>query len=220
MRPTTEDLLKLRDGEPVSATLAAELQDPMVRHEVQRFDQMRRELQALPVLQPPAGVWDQVRAQLTTESAAAEHLSSRWHWPARLALAASVALVAVLLIARAPDRFGGPGEGPVTTVAGADVADRPGGRPLLSPSYASLAAQSRRLERALTRLDDRPRVITAGTASTIAELEDRIALVDYQLGSLGTSLTGRERTALWQQRVDLMNSLVMVRYAQAQGDRF
>ncbi len=196
MRPTTEDLLKLRDGEPVSATLAAELEDPMVRHDVQQLDQVRRELRALPVLQPPAGVWDQVRAQLTTESAAAERPSSRRHWPARLALAASVALVAVLLIGRAPDPVSGPGEVPMATVAGADVTDRPGGRPLLNPSYVSLAAESRRLERALTRLDNRPRVITAGTASTIAELEDRIALVDYQLGSLGTSLTGRERTAL------------------------
>jgi hypothetical protein len=220
MRPTTQDLLKLRDGEPVSASLAAELQDPEIRHEVQRLDQVRRELQALPVLQPPAGVWDQVLTRLTTESAATERPSSRRHWQARLALAASVALVAVLVISRAPDRFGGPAEAPVTTVVGTDAAHRPGGRPLVNPSYVSLAAESRRLERALTRLDNRPRVINAGTASTIAELEDRIALVDYQLGTLGTRLTGRERTALWQQRVDLMNSLVMVRYAQAQGDRF
>ena len=220
MRPTTQDLLKLRDGEPVSATLAAELEDPAVRQKVQRLEQVRRELQALPALQPPAGIWDQVRAEVTNETAAAKRPPSRWHWPARLALAASVALVAVVLISRGPDRLGGTAEVPATTVAGADAARRQGGTPLVNPSYASLAAESQRLERVLTRLDDRPRVINAGTASTIAELEDRIALVDYQLGTLGTTLNGRERAALWQQRVDLMNSLVMVRYAQAQGDRF
>ena len=47
MRPTTQDLLKLRDGEPVSAALVAELDDSAVRQEVARMEQVRRELRAL-----------------------------------------------------------------------------------------------------------------------------------------------------------------------------
>ena len=64
MRPTTEDLLKLRDGEPVSAALAAELEDPAVRREVQRLGETRQALKALPTLQPPAGVWERIAAQV------------------------------------------------------------------------------------------------------------------------------------------------------------
>jgi len=221
MRPTTEDLLKLRDGEPVSAALAGELDDPEVRQEVARLDQLRRELCALPELQPPAGIWRKVRRQLdSTASAGNEPLARRWHWPARLALAASVTLVAVMLLSRA---FDGPrvnDSAPSTTVADVDPI-APDRAPIINPSYASLAAESRRLERLLTELTYQPRVTRAGTASTIAELEDRIAFVDYQLvGVAGTNLTSRQRAALWQQRVDLMNSLVKVRYAHARGSEF
>jgi hypothetical protein len=218
MRPTTQDLLKLRDGEPVSPGLAAALDDPAVSGEVARLAQLRLELRALNQLQPPAGGWDKVRAQLDTRLSTPDAGTGSWHWPVGFALAASVALIAVLLIRQVPEQAD-PAQLPTTTVAGSSPTTL-NGRPLVNPSYASLAAESRRLERLLADINFQPSVTRAGTASTIAELEDRIALVDYQLAGMGSHLTARQRAVLWQQRVDLMNSLVKVRYAQIQGNRF
>jgi hypothetical protein len=63
--------------------------------------------------------------------------------------------------------------------------------------------------------------MTGATASTIAGLEDRIAFVDEQLAY---SAAGRvpvpQRAALWSDRVELMNALVSVRYAEAQANGF
>ncbi len=221
MHPTTEDLLRLLDGEPAGARLAARLDDPNVRGELARLAAVRRELRALPEMPPPAGVWDKVLAEAAAAapSVAARPARRSWHWPARLALAASVAVLAVLLIQRAVDRPPGAAGPALTTVAPKATAGRQG-TPLVRPSYASLAAESQRLERLLSQLDYQPRVTSAGTASIIAELEDRIALVDYQLATVGPGLTGGQRVALWQQRVDLMNSLVKVRYAHAGAEQF
>ncbi len=61
--------------------------------------------------------------------------------------------------------------------------------------------------------------ISVGTAATVAALEDRIALVDYQLNSASVQAGGNPELAqLWQQRVDLLQSLAAVRYAQVTND--
>jgi hypothetical protein len=55
------------------------------------------------------------------------------------------------------------------------------------------------------------------TASTITALEDRIAVLDDRLMfSSRLDLSPRQKEALWRQRVDTMNALFYVRYAQAQ----
>jgi len=83
--------------------------------------------------------------------------------------------------------------------------------------YAALVEESARLERILTVLPERARVMNVGTMGTIVGLEDQVALIDHQL-TLGaaTGLGGESRQALWRERVDVMNALVQVRYAQAQ----
>ena len=64
-----------------------------------------------------------------------------------------------------------------------------------------------------------PRVTSARSAGAIAELEDGIALVDYQLAQLDqTDLDAATRRALWRKRVELMESLVTVRYAGERAD--
>jgi hypothetical protein len=88
-------------------------------------------------------------------------------------------------------------------------------------AYASLIAESVRLERMLGQLRGPPRVMSAGTAGTIAGLEDRIALVDEQLTfAAGRNVDPRQRAALWRERVDVMNALLQVRYAQSEGNVF
>ena len=56
------------------------------------------------------------------------------------------------------------------------------------------------------------------TAGTIVGLEDRIAYVDAQLSyAAARGLAPPYRKALWGERVELMNALVQVRFAQTQG---
>jgi hypothetical protein len=47
-------------------------------------------------------------------------------------------------------------------------------------------------------------------------LEDGVALIDYRLTREGRQLDTTQSRELWQRRVDLLNSLVNVRYAEAQ----
>ena len=68
----------------------------------------------------------------------------------------------------------------------------------------------------LRALPDEPSVVRAGTQATILELEDRIAAIDYQLSDPDAGLTPEETEIFWRERVRLMESLVRLRYAQAQ----
>lgn len=216
MRPSTVDLLRIRDGEPVDAEIRAAVDaDPGLREELAALAKTRDALQALPELEPPPGVFERVGRQV-----AARHDpppgASAWHWPLRGAIAASVAVAAVWLVGRMPE---GPREdvaAPATIVA--DQTQEPQVTPLLgTPAYASLVEESARLERALDEIQIRPRVVRASTAATIDGLEDRIAWIDEQLMfARALGLSAADRQILYGQRVELMNALVQIRYAEAQ----
>jgi hypothetical protein len=95
------------------------------------------------------------------------------------------------------------------------------GARVVPTSYPALVQESERLDRALRRLPHQRSMMSGGTATTIAGLEDRIALIDEQLTySNARGVPQPERTALWGERVELMNALVHVRYAQAQPTGF
>jgi hypothetical protein len=64
------------------------------------------------------------------------------------------------------------------------------------------------------------RVVRASTAATMAQIEDRIAMIDYQINYPGSQMTSEQHRAYWQERVRLMNVLVQLRYAQAQKTAF
>ena len=82
---------------------------------------------------------------------------------------------------------------------------------LSSPSRRGSSACSRSCRR-------RGRSWSASTAGTVVGLEDRIALVDAQLSyAAARDLAPPYREALWGERVELMNALVYVRFAQTQG---
>jgi hypothetical protein len=56
------------------------------------------------------------------------------------------------------------------------------------------------------------------TAFTVAELEDRLVLLDDRLSRVALEPNAPERSEqLWRERVDVMQSLVQVRYADAVG---
>jgi hypothetical protein len=80
----------------------------------------------------------------------------------------------------------------------------------------ALMVQSQQLESDLRALPEEPRVVRASTAATLSGIEDRIAAIDYQLNDPGIRMTQEETELFWRERVRLMNSLVQLRYAQAQ----
>jgi hypothetical protein len=78
-----------------------------------------------------------------------------------------------------------------------------------------LVAQSQQLEDLLQRLPERPRIERVSTAAMIDTIEDRIQWLDFQLSDAPDSGLNEEQTRrLWRERVELMDSLVKVRYAE------
>lgn len=215
MYPSIENLLKIRDGEPVDADARAYVEaDPSARRELRRLRQVQHALQNLPGFEPPAGAWE--RVILAAEKATARRVRRSWHWPLRGAIAASVAILAVLFVARSPEDFAPMGTGPATIVAGTVPMNRTV-EIVGTPAYASLVVKSARLDRALDSITYQPMLMRASTASTITTFEDQIAVLDDRLMFASSlDLSPRQIEALWQQRVDLMSGLFYLRYARAQ----
>ena len=204
MRPSTEDLLSVRDGEPLTAVTRAAIEaSPASTHGVERLRALQRSLRALPELAPPAGVWERVLAAEARGTVAQRRVARSL---AGFGAAAAAALVALIYF------VAGPTDDPAIIVR----RPSPEARPV---QYAPLVAESARLERLLAEMPPHSRVVRLGTVSTIVGLEDQIALLDEQL-SYGDAigLEGPQRAALWSERVDLMSALVLVRAAYAQGN--
>jgi hypothetical protein len=205
MHATTEQLLSLRDGQPVDAAAAAHVAQCLhCRQALAGLRRMRERLQALPGIEPPPGLW-----QTVTTAQPGRHGPQRARWPWLAGLAASFVLGAALLLnlGRAPDD--GPLPGTTTDLIAATPAPQSS---LNGVSRAELIETSRHLEAALRALPAAPRVTRASTALTIAELQDRIFEIDLLLND--QRLEPAQERALWQQRVRLMDTLMQVRYAQ------
>ncbi|MFQ5634692.1 MAG: hypothetical protein ACE5G3_05100 [Gammaproteobacteria bacterium] len=195
-------------------------------------------LRSLPDMPPPAGSWHRVRKNLRRRNP--------FVWSGA-ALAACAALVAVVLLTR--------GAEPIQPVANYLVNSEPAPRPdapvdagaanaAERSDVRDLRRRSQQMERLLRGLPPRTQLVRADVAGAIAELQDRIAAIDYELnraaldradgrwtesGAIarwpaadhvnGYQSTGPARALppgdLWRQRVDLMDSLVRVRYAEA-----
>ena len=88
-------------------------------------------------------------------------------------------------------------------------------------TVADLQQRSRRLEVLRAAMPPRRQVVRASTARTIVDLEDRIALVDMRLNSAAVlRLSEAQQQALWRERVNLMQSLLQLEYAQLQSPRY
>jgi RNA polymerase sigma factor (sigma-70 family) len=64
---------------------------------------------------------------------------------------------------------------------------------------------------------ERPAVARAATAVPIDTLESQVQWLDHQLSIAGSRLPARQAEQLWRDRVEVMNSLVQLRYVEAQG---
>lgn len=179
MHASLENLLKLRDGEADETTRQHVAACPDCRAELDRLFTVRDRLQALPFAAPPADRWSEVQRRLR------ERRVKRGRAPLFVGLAAAASvLLAVALVTRV--------ESPVTTTAIPDP----------------LVQRSQQLERELRAMEQRG-VLSGAEAQLIAELEDRIAVVDLQLAS--GEVGPEEADRLWQRRVDLLMDLKAVK---------
>lgn len=196
MHARVDELLSLRDGEPVGAEIAPHVAAcAACTQEISRLRGLRRRLRALPAAVRPAGTWDAILGRAYPASAGRRRRQlAVFGTAASILVAASTAWILRDV----------PAGEPAARIA--DEAMKP-----------DLVRRSMALEDALRALDYQPGIVRGSTAGTIAEIEDRIALVDYQLThATGSQLTHTQSERLWRQRVDLLGSLVQVRYAQAQ----
>lgn len=205
MHATTEQLLSLRDGQPVDAASAAHVaRCAECRRRLDAFSRMRAQLRGLPELAPPGDLW-----RMVAVNAVARTPRPRRQWPQVAGLAAGLVLGVALLVNLAPRTGEEPMRGTTTDL----VASTPAPASSVNGvTRAELLETSRRLEAALRALPAAPQVTRASTALTIAELQDRIYEVDLVLSDPRLD-PARER-ALWQQRVTLMDTLMRVRYSQ------
>jgi len=202
MHASLEQLIGLRDEEPVSVEVQQHVRGcGQCAAALNGLLAARERLTALADPVPPPDAWQRI----ATASDRSQR-RRRWLPAAGLGLAASAAAAALLVfnlhVKPAPARD----DTAVVTPSGAAPAD-----------VNQLMAQSRYLERAVLKLDGPAdsMAVSADTASTVAALEDRIALVDYEINSAaGVDNNDPHMVQLWKQRVNLLQSLAAVRYAQ------
>jgi hypothetical protein len=207
-----ETLLALRDGDAVAADAGAHVEGCAVcRADLARLRAVRDGLRALPPVPPGPELWARVIAAAEPPVTVVARRSRVRLMVAGVAASAAIAAsvtVVVLERGRAPD-----------ALAARTVAETPVALASAEPSIGDLRVRSQRLEAVLAALESRPRVTSARSAGTIAELEDGIALVDFQIGQVrpGDEDAALHR-ALWKKRVELMESLVTVRYSGERAD--
>lgn len=168
---------------------------PQCLAELARVRAVRSALGGLPAATAPAGAW---AGALARAAARRQATPARPATPAGLAMAASLVamLAAAILLAQAP--------------AEAPLAEQP--IPLAQP-IDGLVAENARLEAMLAGMPQ-SRTARVGTAYTVAAIEDRLALLDDRITVVSLEPHAPEaEEALWRERVNLMNSLVQVQYA-------
>ncbi|HEX4300723.1 MAG TPA: hypothetical protein VH327_07620 [Gammaproteobacteria bacterium] len=202
MHASLEQLIGLRDEEPVSVEVqqhvrgcgqcAAALNGLLAACE---------RLTALADPLPPPDAWQRIAV-----ASDRSRYRRRWLPAAGLGLAATAAAAALLVVNLHVKPVPARNDTAVVTPSGGQPAD-----------VNQLMAQSRYLERAVLKLDGPAdsMAVSADTASTVAALEDRIAVVDYEINSAaGVDNDDPHMVQLWKQRVNLLQSLAAVRYAQ------
>lgn len=201
MHARIDQLLNLRDGEPVDAQVASHVsQCPACGAELHRVATLRRRLRDLPSFEPPS--LDLVRRPLPPPSGA----RSRFVVVAAAGIAALSMVAGWLLSGR-----GAPEDADIVSVP---VSEPAASRP--DVDLTELMTRSRRLEEVLSVLPPRPVVERVTTAATIDTLEQRIQWLDFHLSYASEAgLSERQAEHMWRERVDLMDSLVKVRYAES-----
>lgn len=172
-----------------------------------RIEDSLRELGSLPEIEPPPEL---EQATLSAMAAAADVDSVRPAATATYFLKAAAWVVAVGLGAWLAIW--------ATVIDEASDDSSAVSAPSAEQAYFQLAEQAMQLEEMLALMPAPRRVMRADTASTIVGLEDRIALIDAELNwTEAVSAPPQYREALMRDRVEVMNALLNVRYAQSRA---
>jgi hypothetical protein len=208
MHATVKNLIGIRDGEPIDADIARHVAEcHQCGAELLRLMRLRTDLRRLAAFEPPSRSWAAIERRLqspaVTPRRAPDWRGSGWRatsWRATAAAALLAGLILVLLIG--PVMHGHRAANPVGATANSGEA------------LGSLVARSQQLETILGGLQ-RPRLERAATSAAIDELQARIEVLDMQLSSAPENgLSGTQAQQLWSERVQLLSSLVNVRYAE------
>jgi hypothetical protein len=206
MHARIDHLLSLRDGEPVDLAVRSHVESCTECAQAKAgLETMRRRLAALPAVNAPADGWARVLARID----AAQRPAVPRRGGSMVAIAASCAMLGVLagILLRESGR-GAP-----------ELAAQPaaGVLPQTLDSIEELRDRSRVLEEVLAALPARPAVERAGTAVPIDTLQAQVQWVDHQLSVSGAAHAAPDlRERLWRERVEIMNTLVQLRYVEAQ----
>ncbi|MEJ2173110.1 MAG: hypothetical protein ACO22K_11230 [Woeseiaceae bacterium] len=169
--------------------------------------ELQRSLAALPDTMPPRIVWERIREQGEAEGLLRRSVMQRRSgWYGGIGLAAAIVLAVMIVPTLNQPQPELRTEPPITEQS----------NQVQLTALQALMVQSQQLESDLRALPEEPRVVRASTAATLSGIEDRIAAIDYQLNDPGIQMTPEETELFWRERVRLMNSLVQLRYAQAQ----
>jgi hypothetical protein len=201
MHPRFEHLLNLRDGAPVDVAVrdhvaacagcTGALRDAAA---------LQAQLSTLPLAPSRPDGWSDVQRRLVARDRAVRTRRT----VAIVAAAASIAVIAVAITWRAqepamPARDDAP---PSLAQAGASL-DR-------------LQSESQALDALLAALGEAPAVERAGSAVPIDTIEAQVQWLDHQLSAGAVEpIEPASAEALWRERVELMNSLVQLRYVEA-----
>lgn len=202
MHARLDELLSLRDGAPVDARVRAHVDECAgCAAELARAESLQQRLRALsPAPDAVADGWPEVQSRL----AAARATSPIAARVAPYAAAASVVALALFAALRWTDAPAPAESGPAPLIV------------LDTGSVDQLRSRSQELEALLAALPERPAVARAGTSVPIESLEAQVQWLDHQLTLAGAAGQAAETERLWRDRVEAMNSLVQLRYVEAQ----
>jgi hypothetical protein len=199
MHPGIRELVTLRDGAPVASRVAEHVKAcQQCGAEIARLKELRAQLRQLPGFAPPQGAWAVIEQTLSNPRPVTTRALGM-----RTALLIAGLLGATLLSA----------------LLWQSKRDRPSiNHPSINADFGSVRAQSlptlvarsQRLESLLRGLP-RPALERAATSAAIDELQARIQVLDVQLS--GEPERGQAQQ-LWAARVQLLDSLVSLRYAE------
>lgn len=205
MHPRLEHLLSLRDGEPVDARVRDHVAACAECAETLRgVAAVAGQLRALPAAPARADGWDDVRRRLASRERSARSRRAA----GAFATAASIGVIALAISWRLQEPAA-PGDARATAVAAADAGDA---------DIERLQSESQALDALLAALGGTPAVERAGSAVPIDTIEAQVQWLDHQLSAAAAEpLAPASAEELWRERVELMNSLVQLRYVEAQS---
>jgi len=188
MHCTMDDLGALRAGEASVWARQHITTCGVCQAELEALYQRVAQLRAMPALRPARDRWPAVRDVVRAERTRRRRRWSTWGG----SLAAAAAIAGVLLVRPSGGQGGS-----------------------LHAELSQAKQQSASLEDSLQRYDIDGRVLSGHAAALVAELEDRISVIDGSLSRRQPGAQDAQLVKLWQERVDLMRELVNARATRA-----